>query len=409
VNVIGVVFAAEFVRRVRSRTFLVGTVIGALSIAAIAFLPALLGNFAGAPKTLVLVGDPTLTSAAAKLLARDFTIAGTLPRLEAPPTIAYLDAHKKATAVAVLERTRRGLHVVTYTRDPGELRSALATDLAPLQIALATGIGPATIAAHTKVLVDEHDVSGRFTTASQAVAAKGIAYVFVMLLYLAILLNAQSIVMAVAEEKTSRIAELLVAMLDPAQLLFAKVLAATATGFVQLAVWIATAAVAGKAVAGVFAEGAAGTPALNGDAALGVTAPEILWFILFFVIGFVQCAVLFAAAGSLVNRAEDTSSVSGPLYIPIVGAIVIAQFALQFPNAPNVVTFSFVPLLAPFVMFTRVVVGSVPPWQLATSIALNVAAAIALAWAAGRVYRVGMLLYGRFPSPRQIVAALRQR
>ncbi|MDB5093049.1 MAG: transporter permease, partial [Candidatus Eremiobacteraeota bacterium] len=197
-----------------------------------------------------------------------------------------------------------------------------------------------------------------------------------------------------------------VATLDPAQLLFAKILAATATSFVQLAVWIGTSLVVGKTVAGFFAEGSA---AVGNGPELGVTAPEILWFIVFFVIGFVQCAVLFAAAGSLVNRSEDVGSVSGPLYIPIIGAYIIAQFALQYPNAPNVVAFSFVPLVAPFVMFTRVVVGSVPAWQLVVSISLNVLAAFALARFGGRIYRVGMLMYGRPPSPRQIVAAMRQR
>jgi ABC-2 type transport system permease protein len=406
VNVIGVVFNAEFVRRVRSRAFVVGTLIGALLIAALGLLPTMFSGLATSSKNIVLVGDPTLTSAATTLLASDFTVVATAPRLTQPPTLAYLDAHGKASAVAVLERRGDALHVVSYTRDPGELRRAFATDLAPLQIGLATGIPPSAIAAHTKVAIEEHDVSGRFADASQAVAAKGIAYVFVMLLYLAILLNAQSIVMAVAEEKTSRIAELLVAMIDPAQLLLAKVLAAAATGLVQLAVWIVTAAAAGRTVAGLFADGPPGASAASAQA-LGVNAPEILWFILFFVIGFVQCAVLFAAAGSLVNRSEDVSSVTGPLYVPIVGAIVIAQFALQFPNAPNVVIFSFIPLLSPFVMFTRVVVGNVPAWQLVLSLLINVGAAVLLSYASGKIYRVGLLLYGRPPSLKQIIATLR--
>ncbi len=404
-NTVGVIFSAEFERRIRSRAFLIGTVIGALAIGALALLPGLLGGFASSTKTIVLVGDPALTSAAAKLLKRDFSIVATVPRLAQTPTVAYLDAHGKASAVAVLERRGDALHVVAYTRDPGGMRTAFATDLAPLQIGLATGTPPSEVAAHTKIAVEEHDVSGRFADASQAVAAKGIALAFIVLLYLAILLNAQSIVMAVAEEKTSRIAELLVAAIDPAQLLFAKILAATATSFVQLAVWIGTSVVVGKTVAGFFAD----APAAAGAPALGVTAPEILWFIVFFIIGFIQCAVIFAAAGSLVNRSEDVGSISGPLYIPIIGAYIIAQFALQFPNAPNVVVFSFVPLLAPFVMFTRVVVGSVPAWQLVVSISINVLAAVALAWFSGRVYRVGMLMYGRLPSPRQIVAAMRQR
>jgi ABC-2 type transport system permease protein len=408
VNTIGVVFSAEFERRIRSRAFIIGTALGALLIAAIAFLPALLGNFASSTKAVVLVGDPALTSAAAKLLKRDFTIVATAPRLAQAPTVAYLDAHGKDSTLAVLERRGDSLHVVVYTRDPGGMRSTFATDLAPLQIGLATGTPPSEIAAHTKIAVEEHDVSGRFADASQAAAAKGIALAFIVLLYLAILLNAQSIVMAVAEEKTSRIAELLVATLDPAQLLFAKILAATATSFVQLAVWIGTSIVVGRTGTGFFADAPVGASA-TGAPELGVTAPTILWFIVFFVIGFVQCAVLFAAGGSLVNRSEDVGSISGPLYIPIIGAYIIAQFALQYPNAPNVVAFSFVPLLAPFVMFTRVVVGSVPAWQLVVSISINVLAAVALAWFSGRVYRVGMLLYGRFPSPRQIAAAMRQR
>ncbi|HEY4440422.1 MAG TPA: ABC transporter permease [Candidatus Elarobacter sp.] len=406
-NTVAIVFAAEFERRVRSRAFVFGTVIGAVSIALIAFLPAMVGNFAGASKTLVLVGEPRLTSTAAQLLARDFTIAASVPRLPQSPK-DYLDAHKKVTAVAVLARARDGLRVETYTRNPGELRGTLATDLVPLQVGLTTGVQPETIAAHTRVTIDEHDVSGRFSNATQAIEAKGIAYVFVMLLYLAILLNAQSIVGAVAEEKTSRIAELLVASIDTAQLLLAKVLAATASGFIQLALWIGTAALAARAVGDFFNDNAPAASASAG-VGLGVTPTEVLWFVLFFVLGFIQYAVLFAAAGSLVNRSEDTSSISGPLYIPIVGAIVIAQFALQYPNAPNAVVLSFVPLLSPFVMFTRVVVSTVPVWQLVTSIALNVVTAVALAWAAGRVYRLGMLLYGRVPTPRQIVAALRQR
>ena len=409
-NTIGVVAAAEFERRIKSRTFIFGTLIGAVMIAGIAFLPALFGSVAGSSNKIMLAGDPALTSAAAKLLQRDFVVTETLPRLPAKPSAAYLEAHGKATAAVVLERRGSTLRVETFTRNPGELRGTLASDLEPLQIALATGAAPSTVEARAAVSVNEHDVSGHFADANQAVAAKGVGYIFIFLLYLAIVLNAQSIVAAVAEEKTSRIAELLVATLDPARLLFAKVLAATGTGFVQLAVWVGTAALVAKPVARLFADGATGaTSSGAAEAVVAVTAPEVLWFVLFFLIGFAQCAVLFAAAGSLVNRAEDIGTISGPLYLPIVGAIFIAQLALLYPNAPNVVAFSFVPLVAPFVMFTRVIVGVVPPWQLATSIALNIFAAIALAWFAGRVYRIGLLLYGRFPSPRQILAALRAR
>lgn len=404
-NATVVVLQAEFERRVRSRSFLFGTIVGAVAIALISFLPTLLNISVNQSKRIVLVGDPALTSAAGALLDRDFTITTTLPRMTAAPTVAFLDAHGKAGAVASLRRSGTQLHVVVYTREPGEMRHAFATDLGVLQVALLTGLPASQIAAHTAVDVEEHDIAGRFNDASEAMAAKGIGYLFVMILYVTILLNAQSIVAAVTEEKTSRIAELLVTAIDPAQLLLAKVLATSATGFLQLGVWIGVALLSGRAITGFFS-----TPSAAGvaqTASFGITAPDVLWFLLFFVLGFVQCAVLFAAAGSLVSRNEDVGNVAGPLYIPVVGAIAIAQFAIESPNAPYVVATSFVPLLSPFVMYTRITVGAVPAWQIALAIAINVAACIAFAWIGGRIYRVGLLLYGRLPTLRQIVTAFR--
>ena len=408
-NVLAVVFNAEFLRRVRSRAFLAGTIIGAVSILLIAILPSLLGGvLSSSGKRVVLVGDPTLTGAATPLLKHDFDIVATLLRLEAAASPAFLDAHGKASAVAVLSRGRDGLHVVAYARDPSAFRQAFGRDLAPLQVALATGIPVGRVAGHVKVTVEVRDVSGRFADANAADAAKGVAYLFVMLLYVAILLNAQSIMTSVAEEKTSRIAELLVAMVDPSQLLAAKILAAAATGFVQLGIWVATGMLGGHAVTGLFAaDASAGAAGAATFGTLDISSGEVLAFLAFFVLGFAQYGVLYAAAASLINRTEDLGSVAGPLVVPVVVGIILANFGLQFPNAPNVVVCSLLPLVSPFVMFTRIAVSTVPAWQIALSVAINLATAILLAWMAGKIYRVGLLMYGRAPSFKQIVATLR--
>ncbi|HEV3086057.1 MAG TPA: ABC transporter permease [Candidatus Elarobacter sp.] len=409
-NTLSVVFNAEFVRRIRSRAFLAGTLIGAASIVLIAMLPALLGGMmSSSGKKIVLVGDPAITSTASTLLKRDFTITATLPKLDQTPSAAFLDAHGKAAAVAILKRGSNGLHVTAYARDPSSFRDAFATDLAPIQIALATGAPVQRVAAHSTVPVDVHDISGRFANAGAADAAKGIAYLFVMLLYLSILLNAQSIMTSVAEEKTSRIAELLVATLDPAQLLAAKILAAAATGFIQLGVWVAAGMLSGRAVTGLFARGDAAAASASAPlfGTLSVSSGEILAFLAFFVVGFAQYGVMYAAAASLINRTEDLGSVAGPLVVPVVVGIVLAQIGLQFPNSPNVVVCSFIPLISPFVMFTRIAVSDVPAWQVVLSLAINVATAVLLAYLSGKVYRVGLLLYGRPPSIKQIVATLR--
>jgi ABC-2 type transport system permease protein len=405
-NTLGVIFSAEFVRRIKSRAFIFGTIIGAASVLLISILPSILGGaLSSAGKRIVLVGDPTLTATARTLLKNDFDVTATVPKLDGKPTTAFLDAHGKASAAAVLTRAADGLRVTAYARDPSSFRPVFGRDLAPLQVALATGVPVQRVAGHLTVPVDVRDIEGRFADANAADAAKGVAYLFVMLLYVSILLNAQAILASVAEEKTSRIAELLVAMIDPVQLLAAKILASAATGFIQLALWIATGIVGGRAVTQMFARGDVAGEA--GFGMLTISSGEILAFIVFFVVGFAQYGVLYAGAASLINRTEDVGSVSGPLAIPVVAAIVLAQLGLAFPNSANVVAFSMVPLIAPFVMFTRIAVSTVPVWQLVLSFAINVAAAVLLAWAAGKIYRVGLLLYGRSPSLKQIVTTLR--
>jgi ABC-2 type transport system permease protein len=139
----------------------------------------------------------------------------------------------------------------------------------------------------------------------------------------------------------------------------------------------------------------------------GISPLDIAGFIVFFLIGYLQMATLFAAVGSLINRTEDIGSLGGPLFVPIVAALLIAVTALQVPDAPAVIAASFVPLIAPFVMFARIVVSSVPVWQIAISLAINLAAIYAIAIVGGKIYRIGMLLYGRPPKPIQLWHALR--
>jgi ABC-2 type transport system permease protein len=409
VNVFTVVFTAEFIRRIKSRPFLIATVIGALSVVALALLPTLVESAMGADANrIILIGDARLTSVAAKLLAKDFAIDTTQPALRATPDAAYLEAHGKSGAAAVLRRDRERLRVTIYARDPSAFGAAFGRDLAPLQLAFSTGMSVADIQRHATVAVEVRGVGGRFRDASAANMAKGIAYLFVFLLYIAILLNAQAIMASVAEEKTSRIAELLVATIDPTRLLTAKILAAAACGAIQLSVWVAVGGTAGGALIGFFGESSAhrgGSPLDLGPIAL--PPAEIFSLLAFFLVGFFQYSVLYAAAASLINRTEDLGSVAGPLVIPVVIGFVLAQFGLQSPNSLPVAIFSQIPLLAPFVMFTRIAVTNVPVWQVALSLTVNIAAAVALAWLAGKVYRFGLLLYGRPPSLKQIVNILR--
>jgi len=406
VNRIGIIFAAEFLRRIRSRPFLIGTVLGTASIMLTAVLPLVLSGVPNGTTRVVLVGDRTLTAAVKALIADDYTTVDRLPHIDGRPTVEFLKAHHDAADVVILTRARDGLRAKVYARDPSSFGYAFGRDVGPLQVALATGLLVGDIKHHVIVPVSVRDAAGRFANVSSAKAAKGVAFLFIILLYVAILINAQVIMSSVAEEKTSRIAELLVATVDPAQLLTAKVLASGVTGLIQLLVWVLFGALSSKIVVALAPHADAITHPSTASA-ISISPGEIAAFFAFFVIGYAQYSVLYAAAASLITRTEDLGAVAGPVLIPVLTGFIVAEFAVAYPENPWIVACSQVPLLAPFVMFSRIATSDVPAWQIASSLTINLAAAVAFALLAGRVYRVGLLLYGRLPNLRQVVTALR--
>lgn len=404
-NALVTVYSAEIMRRLRSRTFLLGLVFGIIGIAAIMELPRFFESYALQSKRIVLAGDAPLVASARPLLDKDFTIVGQRSSIAAP-TLKELQA-KNASAVVSIVRGPRGVRVTVYAKDPGTIStSRLRHDLLALNLQLAARLRPEQIRSLMRIPIQTQPVASKFGTAAQADAAKVIAYVLLLLLYILIMVNSQLIMSSVAEEKTSRIAELLVASVNPRALLAGKVGASATLAIAQMVIWVVIAyALGAQAVpAGVPASRSAD---MAGFSLNGVSSLDIAGFVLFFLVGFLQTSTLFAAVGSLINRTEDLGSVSGPLFLPVVAAFIIAISALAVPDSPAVVVASFVPLIAPFVMFARIVVSSVPLWQVATSLAINLAAIYIIAVVGGRIYRVGMLLYGRAPRPSQIWHAIK--
>jgi ABC-2 type transport system permease protein len=405
---LGTVYVAELARRLKSRPFLIGLVIGILGIGFFVRLPSLLGNVFTGSNTIVLVGEPALTARARPLLSHAYKIESSLP--PQPVTDALLKAHDVNAAIK-LSSASDGLHVTVYAHDPGSMgRSHLRSALLPLQLQLTTHRTSDEVRKITSIPVDVRTIASKFSSANQAVAARNVAYTLIFFLYMLILLNSQLVMSSVAEEKTSRIAELLVASVDPTALLAGKILSSATLGMLQLIAWIAAAIFLGGN------GGSATSSAQNVDAnnlvslsaLFDLISPAvIIAFLLFFIIGFLQLSTLFAAGTALINRTEDLGSITMPLFLPVVGAFLIALAALGAPDSPLSVTTSFIPILAPFVMFARIAVSNVPVWQVAASLAINLAALYAIAILAGKVYRVGMLMYGRAPNIKQIWSVIR--
>jgi len=421
------VYSAEIMRRVRSRIFIVGLLIGAIGIAALIKLPIYMESLSNQANRIAVAGEAALVSASVPLLRKDYSVVQTMPGKTSIASTDLSDA-KKLSAIVVLTTSReitmnRIYFALAFAAALGGCAtmqptsetlvvlnvhvSTLRRDLLPLSLQVATGLSRAQLAKAMRVPITVRATNSKFGTAAQANDARLIAYLLLFLLYILIMINSQLIMSSVAEEKTSRIAELLVASVNPSALLSGKIAASATLAILQMIAWVAIG----------FALGAhpgAASPLDGADSSRGATfsisnvsAGDIAAFAAFFLLGYLQTATMFAAVGSLVNRTEDLGSLAGPLVIPIVAAFIIAATALAAPATPAVIITSFVPLIAPFVMFARIVVSDVPVWQIALSLAINIAATYGIAVLAGKIYRVGMLLYGRPPKFSQIWSVIR--
>lgn len=223
----------------------------------------------------------------------------------------------------------------------------------------------------------------------------GIAWVAVILLYIALIFSGYAVSSGVIEEKSSRVVELIIIAIKPRQLLAGKVAGIGLMGLLQLALIV----VAGLA-----------TALLIGDVNLpSSTLSTALLALLYFVLGFAFYGCAFAVAGSLVSRQEDSQASTAPVMIILVIAYLFSITAVNEPDSGMSVVGTLVPFLAPMVVPARAAAGALPPEQLILSVILMLATTAALIVLAGKVYEAAVLRTGSPISPRQMLALLRNR
>jgi ABC-type Na+ efflux pump permease subunit len=403
---------AELSRRLRSRAFQLGTLAGVIGIFFVMLLPFITAKARISTDELILIGPKDLTAPARVLLSKTEDVTAELPA-GTPVDEELLKAHKAAEAL-VLERTSAPqLKLTIYAKDISTLpRRPYANALAPLNTAVATGTATDKLTNFNDYQIEVRGVGTKFANQDASEVAYSIGFTFLFLLYMVIVIQASAIMSAIVEEKTNRLSEVLVSTVSPSNLLAGKVIASAIAAIAQAAIWLASAVGAGLILGRLLSSGTGhkaqaaerfmhalnALPAFSGGA--------VLLFFLWFVIGFMQCALLIAGVAALVNRVEDSQSVTIPVLVPFIIAFGIASFALNEPSATLVISTSFIPIFAPFVMFARSIVGSVPAWQQTLAIVINVIAIWLFAIMGGKLYRTGMLSSAS-PSLRQVWAVLR--
>ena len=276
-------------------------------------------------------------------------------------------------------------------------------------------------------LTSYEDTGGKAKASSQNLSYV-VSYASGFLIYLLTFIYGAAVMRGVMEEKTNRIAEVMVSSVRPFELMLGKIVGIGAVGLTQFLLWIIL--LTGLAVvaqglipqdtlkdvqtiqqANTMGNGAAAAKVgqaaweiykLNNAFAMTNWALIIFCFLFYFIGGYLFYSALFAAVGSAVNEdPQEAQSLMLPITMPVIFSFIIMSVAVQDPGGPLAVWASIIPFSSPIVMMARIpfgVPGTVPWWQLGLSMLLLILGFLGTTWLAGRIYRTGILLYGKKPS-----------
>lgn len=258
------------------------------------------------------------------------------------------------------------------------------------------------------------------TSTSSTGVAMGAGFIFTFLIYMFVMTYGGMVMQSVMEEKTNRIVELMVSSVKPFQLMMGKIIGVALVGFLQLAIWGVMLAVLLLVGGLVFAAPTAtvvADPAMVNAAASAVPSETAelmaalgnlpygelaLMFVLYFVGGYLLYAAFFAAVGASVNAQEDSSQFIMPVILIMVFGLYAAMYSVENTDGPLAFWASIFPLTSPIVMMVRIPFG-VAWWEEALSLAVLFATSLAFVWLSGKIYRVGILMYGKKPTLREMI------
>jgi ABC-2 type transport system permease protein len=222
----------------------------------------------------------------------------------------------------------------------------------------------------------------------------GLVFVFVMILYMALLTWGISIQRSIIEEKGSRIIEVLLSSLNPMDIFIGKIVGLGLVGFTQLVIWL---------VVGVSVGFYTYFAAAEYFSYINVHPSVLVYFVLYFVFGFLLYASVFTVVGAICTTEQDAQQLQGLVTIPMIVPILVLMLIIQSPNSPLAVVLSLIPFFTPMLMLGRIVVLQPPAWQIALSFVLMVVSIYLAILFSSRVFRIGILMYGKRPGLKEII------
>jgi ABC-2 type transport system permease protein len=231
------------------------------------------------------------------------------------------------------------------------------------------------------------------------------AYIVAFLIYFITVIYGTTVLRNVIEEKTNRIAEVMVSSVRASHLMLGKIIGVGSAALFQVGIW--TAAVAVIAFRSDLIADRLGIPR-EAFAAITIPFDQAVLFVLYFVLGFLLFAAVFAAAGAALNSEQESQSVQMPIMIPLFVPLILSFRIAADPNSTMARVLGLFPLTAPITMPMRISAGTIPTWEIAASLVLLVLGLLFVAWLGGKVFRVGILATGSRPSLGDLARWIRE-
>lgn len=434
---IWIIIQREFMTRVKKKSFILLTILMPFIFAALIVVPLMLATIQGDEQKTVMVVDKTGRYVGSLKSTANYAF---VPTADNKDEFYTEDSEVEAVVQITADLAKNPTAVTIYS--PREVKAEL---LSYVETCLGEQVRREKLSAYNipeletiiaDIQTDFHVATVKRNaegdeTSSNTYIAMTAGFIFTFLIYMFVMSYGGMVMQSVMEEKTNRIVELMVSSVKPFQLMMGKIIGVALVGFVQLAIWgvmlsiilVVCGSVFGlstapavPAVAGADAQMAAvAQQAGGGEAAeimsalMGLPYAELgIMFVLYFVGGYLLYASFFAAVGASINAQEDSSQFIMPVVLIMVFGLYAAMYSVENTNGPLAFWASIFPLTSPIVMMVRIPFG-VPWWEEVLSLGLLFATSMAFVWISARIYRVGILMYGKKPSLREMLKWVRWR
>jgi ABC-2 type transport system permease protein len=403
----------EYLERVRTKAFVIGTILGPLLMAGLMIVPALMARSKSKPLRVAVVDVSGSLRDEVEQALREVK-DGERTRFDVLPGASDAsDAAREPLRRAVKDQSLDGYVVlpkdvlrdgtITYygrnVSNFGDLNSLEGTVGRVLvsRRLTAAGLDPKKVSDLTReAKLTRMRVSDTGEREDQG-ATFLLALILMMILYISILMWGQAVMTSVIEEKTSRVVEVMASGVPSTTLLLGKLIGVGSAGLTQFLVWALS----------LFAVSLASAGAIGSFVMPEIPPLLLVSFVVFFLLGYFFYSALYATIGASVNTVQEAQGLVFPVLMPIILAMVCWPAVMQSPDGRLAFTISMIPGMSPLIMFLRIVVLTPPMWQILLSIALLALSILAVVWFAARVYRVGILMYGKRPTFPEIVRWVR--